>query len=390
MKKKVLFVNGHLNIGGAEKSLIDILKHIDYNLYEVDVFLIEGLGDYWSEVPKEVNLKYYDLTKSYGSFVRIMVKSIKTKDWFTLFFRIILLLKYIFGDQAISLAKPLFKLYTRYDCAIAYRPGICTEIVGYLVKSNKKVTWWHHGSYDYSNKLTKSWSKVYKRFDKIVAVSDSSRKLLINNIIGIDHKVITIPNIINVEDILYKAKNGTPYIHRENFITLASVGRLTHEKGMVNCVHACKKLVEKGYNVKWYIIGEGDQRAKIKRYINEYKLAENIEILGALPNPYPYMKNVDIFVHPSLVESLSITVLEALALNTPVTVVKSLGPMEFIRHEENGILVDPTPDGLYEGIVSLLKDDTLYKRLKKDKTEVLINYSPEVVMDKIYNLIEVC
>jgi glycosyltransferase involved in cell wall biosynthesis len=81
--------------------------------------------------------------------------------------------------------------------------------------------------------------------------------------------------------------------------------------------------------------------------------------------------------------------LEALALNTPVTVARSMGPKEFIRHKENGLLVEPNPKGLYKGIVSLIKDDKLYTQLKNDKSEVLKNYSPEVIMEKIYNLIEV-
>ena len=44
-KKKVLFINGHLNVGGVEKSLTDILRHMDYDQYEVDLLLLEDTGD---------------------------------------------------------------------------------------------------------------------------------------------------------------------------------------------------------------------------------------------------------------------------------------------------------------------------------------------------------
>ena len=43
--KKLLFINGHLNTGGVEKSLLDILQHIDYSQYHVDLLLLEGRGD---------------------------------------------------------------------------------------------------------------------------------------------------------------------------------------------------------------------------------------------------------------------------------------------------------------------------------------------------------
>lgn len=390
MKKKILFVNGHLNVGGVENSLINVLKSNDYNKYDIDLILFEELGDYANEVPKEVNIIYYDLAKAYGPIKQCMLENIKKRNWFALWIRSIFLLEKIMGVKALYLAKPLFNLDKKYDCAIAYRVGICTDFVGYIINSKKKVTWWHHGTFDYSDELKKRLNKVFKSFDKIIAVSESSNKMLVSNIPGINNKTITLPNIINVDEIRQKANEGTSYdINHNETITLLSIGRLSPEKGMINCVYACKKLVDNGYNVKWYLIGEGTERAEIERCIRENKLENNIHLLGAIRNPYPYIKNAYIYVHPSLVESLSITVLEALALNTPVTVAKSMGPMEFIRHEENGLLVDPTPEGLYKGIVTLIRDGTLYNQLKKDKSSVLKNYSPEVIMEKIYDLIEV-
>ena len=389
MKKKVLFVNGHLNVGGVENSLINLLKSIDYNYYEIDLILFEDIGDYANEVPKEVNIIFYDLSKAYGPIIKCIFENIKIKNWFALGLRFIFLLEKIMGVKALYLAKPLFNLHKYYNCAIAYRVGICTDFVGYIINSKKKVTWWHHGTYDYPENQTKHWLEVFKHFNNIIAVSDSSKEMLISNINDINNKIITIPNIINVEEIQQKANKKTGHdINFNENSTLLSVGRLSPEKGMINCVHACKKLVDNGYNVKWYLIGEGTERGDIERCIKEYKLENNIYLLGAIPNPYPYIKNAYIYVHPSLVESLSITVLEALALNTPVIVARSMGPVEFIRNKENGLLVEPTSEGLFEGIVSLIKDVNLYNELKKDKRGVLKNYSPEVIMKKVYDLIE--
>jgi glycosyltransferase involved in cell wall biosynthesis len=390
LKKNLLFVNGHLNVGGVENSLINVLKSIDYNYYKVDLVLFEDLGDYANEVPEEVNVIYYDLSKAYGPIKQCIMENIKIRNWFAICLRLIFLLEKVIGGRALSLTKPLFKLHTNYDCAIAYRVGICTDFVGYIVNSKKKVTWWHHGTYDYPENQTKRWIKVFRKFDWLIAVSDSCKDMLINNIDGINNKILTIPNIININDIRHKANDRSSYdINFNGDINLLSVGRLSPEKGMINCVHACKKLLDTGYQVKWYLIGEGTQRGEIERCIEEYKLGNNIFLLGAIANPYPYIKNANIYVHPSLVESLSITVLEAFALNTPVTVAKSMGPVEFIRNKENGLLVEPTSEGLYQGIVSLIEDDNLYSELKKDKSEVLKNYSPEVIMNKIYGLIEV-
>jgi glycosyltransferase involved in cell wall biosynthesis len=390
LKKKILFVNGHMNVGGVENSLLNVLKSIDYDEYEIDLILFENLGDYANEIPQDVNIIYYDLSKAYGPIKQCILDNIKKRNWFALCLRIIFLLDKIIGEKALFFAKPLFNLQRDYDCAIAYRVGICTDFVGYIINSKVKVTWWHDGTFDFPDKLIKRWIKVFRKFDKIIAVSDSSKKMLLSNINAINNKTITIPNIINVNDIQHKANDTTICdINDNENITLLSVGRLSPEKGMINCVHTCKKLIDNGYFVKWYLIGEGEQRREIEICIKEYHLENHIFLLGAISNPYPYIKNVYLYVHPSLVESLSISVLEALSLNTPVIVAKSMGPMEFIRHEVNGFLVDPTPEGLYKGILSLIGDEKLYNLLKKDKSDVLKNYSPEVIMKKIYDLTKI-
>ncbi|MGG3564204.1 glycosyltransferase [Neobacillus rhizosphaerae] len=389
MKKRILFVNGHLNIGGVEKSLIDVLKNMDYNMYEVDLVLFEGLGDYAKEVPKEVNILYYDLSKAFGPIMPCLIDNFLTRNWFALILRLIFLLEKIIGVEALIFAKPIFKLDKNYDCAIAYRVGICTDFVGYVINSKNKVTWWHHGVYEYPDNQTKRWIKVFKNFNKIIAVSESCKQMITTNIRGINNKITTIPNIIDVDEIRLKSNENPSYnINQGENIILLSIGRLSPEKGMVNCVHACRKLVDEGYRVKWYLIGEGIQREEIERCIQDNKLEDYIYLLGANSNPYPYIKSAHIYVHPSLVESLSITVLEALSLNTPAVVARSMGPEEFIRHKKNGLLVEPNPIGLFKGIVSLINDKNLYTQLKKDKKDVLNNYSPEVIINKIKDLIE--
>jgi glycosyltransferase involved in cell wall biosynthesis len=388
LKKKLLFVNGHLNVGGVENSLVNVLKNIDFDLYEVDLLLLEGSGDYIDEIPKDINIIFYDLSTAYGPFLKCIVNNIKNRYWFGLNLRLVLLLEKIFRVNALPLAKPLFKLHKKYDCAIAYRVGICTEIVGYMVDSKRKITWWHHGEYNLQESETKRWIKTLRKFDRLIAVSDGVKGMLTNKIKGINNKILTIPNMIDTEEIRMKAMEMTELdFSFDGHLTLLSVGRLSPEKGMVNCVHACKRLVEDGYNVKWFLIGEGPERGEIEKSIKEFDLENNIFLLGTISNPYPYLKKADIYVHPSLVESLSITVLEALALDTPVTVAKSMGPLEFICHKENGLLVEPTPDGLFSGILTLIEDKNLYNQLKKDKREVLKNYSPEVIMGKIYALL---
>ena len=92
MKEKILFINGHLNTGGVEKSLLDILQHIDYNKYDVDLLLLEELGDYASELPKNVRVNLRSLKNTYGTAIRSLLQCIHKRDWFCFRMRLIFIL----------------------------------------------------------------------------------------------------------------------------------------------------------------------------------------------------------------------------------------------------------------------------------------------------------
>ena len=92
MKKTLLFINGHLDAGGCERSLIDVLKNIDYEEYNVDLLLLEHMGDYRDEIPKDVNVILQSIDYAFGSLISCIIRAIIRKDWFSFFFRFYYLL----------------------------------------------------------------------------------------------------------------------------------------------------------------------------------------------------------------------------------------------------------------------------------------------------------
>lgn len=388
IKKRLLFVNGHLNVGGVERSLVDLLKYIDYDKYELDLILFEELGDYIDEIPNDVNVIFYDLTKTYGSFLKCILNNLKNREGKYAFIRIVFYLERIFGAKVKKLLKPLFKSLGKYDCAIAYRIGICTDFVAYVVNAKNKVTWWHHGSYDYNEKQTKAIENVYKNFNHVVSVSEGCKNMILDNVNIPKDKIVVIPNIIDFDNIYNKSiEKVDDDLYDKDYVNIVSIGRLSPEKGMINCVFACKQLIDLGYKIKWFLIGDGSEYEKIKHEILLNDLEDKVYLLGRKKNPYSYLKNADVYVHPSYVESMSITVLEAMCLDKPLVVAKSIGPLEFIKNKENGILVNPDIEGLVYGIKSLLDDIKLYNKLSKKDLNVLKNYTFESVILNVEELI---
>ena len=156
---------------------------------------------------------------------------------------------------------------------------------------------------------------------------------------------------------------------------------------MINCVLSCKQLIDLGYKIKWFLIGDGVEYENIKTEIEKNKLEENVFLLGRKKNPYSYLRHADIYVHPSYVESMSITVLEAMCLDKPLVVARSIGPSEFIRDGENGLLVDASVDGIVNGVKELIDNKELYNKLNHGDLNVLDNYSQSNIILKIDELI---
>ena len=358
--KKVLFINGHLNTGGVEKALLDILKHMDYDRYEVDLLLLEDLGDYAPELPKQVNVIFRDLKRTYGSLPKCLLRSILRRDWFSLRMRLIFLLTKFFGQKRIALANKLLTGGKYYDCVVGFRPGICTQIAAFTCNANRRITWWHHGEINVDHT---SYLEAAERCDGIAVVSDACKKMLKDAFPQLEPKLVTIPNLLDPEEISMKAQSFDPYADK-NVLHIVSVGRLAKEKHFENAIFAARKLKDLGIAFRWHLVGDGVLREELQKKAKDADVTDCFIFEGNQPNPYPYMKHADLFVHPSYVESFGIVVAEAMSLGIPCVVTKSLGPCEFIEDGINGILTEQNADSLTDSVIDILGNREKYEQIQ--------------------------
>lgn len=382
MKKNILFVNGHLNVGGIEKSLIDILRNIDYDRFQVDLLLLEEVGDYKAEIPDEVNVIFRGLKNTYGPLIQCLMRCIKQRDWFSLRMRLIFLLMKYFGQSKIKLARKLLTGNKHYDCAVGYRSGICTQIAAFAVDADNRITWWHHGDFNVDEK---SYSEMVASCNTVVSVSQSCADMLKEKIPGIAEKLIVIPNMIDTDLLRKKAGAVSPYDNSET-VNIVTVCRISPEKHVENIIYASRELKRKGYNFCWHIVGDGFLKEEMEKLSLENSLSDCVVFEGSKVNPYPYMKYAYLYVHPSYIESQGITILEAMALGVPCVVTKSRGPCEFIKDGENGLLVDPSPEALTQGVKNILDDAGLYSYIKQN-TSCPDAYASKRVMQQVEKLI---
>ncbi len=156
----------------------------------------------------------------------------------------------------------------------------------------------------------------------------------------------------------FSPKNKT----KNNAVTnILSIGRFTFQKGYLIGLLAIKKLVQKGYNITWNIIGDGIQEEEIIFHIHTLQLQNNIVLLGKKNKDEvnEYLSNTDIFFLTSVYEGIPNVVLEAMAMELPVVTTKSGGVDEVI---ESGV------DGFIAPLYDIEQLASLLEKLITDKT----------------------
>ncbi len=223
---------------------------------------------------------------------------------------------------------------------------------------------------------------AYGKFDKIVCVSNQAKDGFIKTI-GYNDKTLTIYNLLPIERI--KALSQEPCNLEFNKFTVLSVGRLTRQKGYERLISAVKSLAEEGYSLDLCLIGDGEERDDLLKHIEDEKIS-NVKLLGKKLNPYPYMKNADLYVCSSLYEGYNLTVAEALILGTPVLSTDCTGPKEILDNGKYGLVVDNSEFGLYNGIKKILDNREILIKLKKRAEERKSFFNEEKIISEIEEL----
>ena len=309
MKKDLLFVINNLNCGGAEKALISLLETIDYTAYNVDLLLFKHEGLFFNKIPEQVNLldeplefKYFDM-----SIKAAIIDALKKGRLDITISRIGA--GFIFKTEENRarceqrvwkyISKSLKKMNKEYDVAIGYLEKnpiyFCLE----KVNAKKKIGFIHN---DY-NKLGMDPTidmQYFDQLDYIVTVSEECANVLKQQFPMYKDKVSVMYNIVSPA-IINKLSMETINLNQK-VTNLVSVGRLNNQKGFDIAIEACKDLIKSGYQVKWLVIGEGEERTKLEQMIKDHQLEDHFILLGMKENPYPYIKEADIYVQPSRFE----------------------------------------------------------------------------------------
>jgi len=354
VKMKILVLHGHLSMGGEERILLNVLKNLVELNYNVDLLITWDYGEnnlFENEIPEEVNYEF--LFKSYNGKNRIIKEIFRLRKKINYLKKVEKRIKEKNYDIVIDYSSNLLK-YKNFDIAIP-------------------VFSWVHFSLTFGEKLSiekvEKYKKQYKKYDKILAICDTMRDEFIE-ILGMDtNKVELVYNPINLEIIQKKSENVNPkyenYLKEDYFL---QVSRLTHQKQPEHLVDIYYKLKQLGIKEKLYFIGNGKKIELIKQKIKEYKLENDVILLGQIENPYPFFKNAKLFLHTAKYEGLPTVLLESLTFGVPVVAYDCpTGPKDILgKNSEYGELIPLNDkDTFVKKVYELMNNNTKYENYKR-------------------------
>ena len=306
--KRLLFITWSMSYGyGTEKSLADIINRIDTNEYIIDVLPLFKNS--------ETNI-LNDKINILDSLIDYTIKNFNEKNALDYYYYL--------------LANPIkFNrlIKNKYDCVIACNHNAPSYFASYI-KNTPKVVWIRgdlseldYNKFDINSKeynVVKQefemQKNVFSEFDHIVVISESVRKALYD-LFGIYENVVKIPNSVDIQKIIQMSDETITGLDKVSFVTL---GRLDDNKNQILLLKACWLLKEKTNNFNVYLLGDGENRRFLQKFIDENLLGDNVKILGFKDNPYPYVKNSVASVLTSFSEGFSLALAESVILNTPI------------------------------------------------------------------------
>lgn len=375
--KKISILSLHLGYGGIEKSII-ALANLLCKKYEVEIVCTYKLYDKpVFDLNKKVNVCY--LMEGYRPNRVEFKKALKKKKIFTAFKE---------GLKSLKILHLRRKTMINYiknsdaDVIISTRDIFNAWLGDYAKSEVLKIGWEHnhyHDNYRYARNVIRS---VYY-LDYFVLVSASLKDFYESHLTTSNCQCVYIPNIID------KIPKKVSSLETKRIV---SVGRLSPEKGYMDLLKVFSVIANKYPTWHLDIIGDGVEKERLEKFINNHELNERITLHGFQNKDYidKILHDSSIYVMTSYTESFGIVLLEAMSHGLPCIAFDSAeGARELINSGMNGYLIkNRSYAAMIKKIEDLMKNKNVRKKIGLAGRESIKIYTSEIVGEQWYNLIE--
>lgn len=379
--KKILFVIDSLRTGGIQTSLVNLLELLDCSELEISLLSFSTNDEFKKNIPN-----YVKILKSNKILSLICTPSneVKKKGVSAFIFRKILaLLCRIFSANFVY--SILFKTISLddqfFDVAVSYSNNGdnrsvyfgCNKFVLEKVRANKKISWLHVNYQALKMNTTRN-NQEYRQYDKVICVSKDVESSFIKYLPDMYGKTEVIYNVLNIDDLYKKADFHYKNVWNDGY-RIITVARLDSNKNIKESLMVARILKENHLNFKWVILGDGPEYNTLRKLQDQLELFEEVEFLGNVSNPYPFIKDADLYVSTSLTESFGLSIYESLILSTPAVVKYYPAANEVVKDGINGYIINGNEEEIAECIINLFNDKRRYNQL----TNYRCDYKAEAI-----------
>ncbi len=356
--------------GGAERVLVSILKRLDRKQFDITLLLIYGSGVFMSEIPDDIETMC--LYNSPYSLPHRMLTHFR-------------------GPRNRSRRRRAERLLAgrRFDAIVSFMEGPAVKLHQMISHHSDRNLSWVHIDLDisrwYNFWITKAEESDFYRntVRKIAFVSNDAKRAFLNNY-STQAQLEVIYNPIETDAIRHQG--GTVIKDAYAPFTIVNVGRLTKQKRQERLIQAARILKDRGLNFRINIAGDGPRREELKTLASQLGVQDCISFLGFLKNPFPLVKQADVFCLTSEAEGYPMVIAESLSLHTPIVSTAVTGVKEMLSHG-GGILTGDTPEEIADALEPLIKDPLKLKQLRDSTIESATQFSIESVMERINRFI---
>ena len=347
-KKKIMFFLPALDVGGAERVTVNIIRHLNPSHYEIYLVMVSKKGLFLEHIPSYVNIYDLGVKKTMLSIfkLRTIIEQLKPSIIYSTLIR---------THIALYLALKGLPHQTKIVMRMPSSPKLMME----------------EGSGNFIHKFLVT--KALNRADIVLAQTPEMKEEIEFYYKVKKTQVKVVLNILDKSFINKSVKNQTNPFKPQNINVVAS-GLVRHIKGFDTLILAFKQVYIKNKNFRLHILGRdlNGQMLEYEKLIRSLGLDGIVSFLGYQSNPYRYYFYSDLFVLSSRREGLPNVVLENLYLSKPIVATRCVPFMSTIIEEGiNGFLVDVDDiDALATAIINFKKIEKPRLSLSKDYSTI--------------------
>lgn len=375
-KIKVLFRLRSLEMGGVPRVVLDLLRNLPKDKFELTLLLNLYQGELRTEIPQEIRL--VTLAKGKEDFSQNpLIQKIQL---------VIRRLKLAFYEKFPAI---LYKRKVKDEFDLEIAPGYAEFewILNSPNKKSRKIGWFHTDvSYDKDQNRVLKRIELMKKFDWMIFGSAQTRQV-IEDLYGVTYpKSSVIYNVINIEEAV--EKSGEFEVNYEVKPVFSSVGRLHYRKGYDALMRVHKGLLDEGFTHSIAVVGGGNEMENLQNQAKELDVEKTFKLFDTQKNPYTYIANSDFFILPSRSESYPLIIGEAMGLGVPIISTNVGGISEMIDHEVDGYLVNFDEEEIYEAMKRFLTEPELVEKIKEGTKNAREKFNAQKIYEEVSEVFE--